>query len=290
VPNPSDIFFDFVLPALIVAAAWVIAWGRGRNGRWIGAPAVSAGFALAYCGIGGAPHWPPGSGDASFWLIWFAAPTALLGLLDAWLKPPLWLRAILLLILAAAGIKALAAPLGASGPPPGDFLIWTLIAAVFWLAWETFARRQPGALVPILMALTLGASGAVLGVSNNIKPSQGAVALAGMAIAAGLAVLIRRGVWLDRGAILAWIVPLLGLFLFVHLYSFTEPPPASVALILLAPVIALAGDRPRLRRGRWAMIIVPVILALAAAVGLSARQFLQSPAQTAPQGRQPGDF
>jgi hypothetical protein len=289
-PNLSDIFFDFLLPALIVAAAWVIAWRPKHNGRWIGALAVSGGFAIAYCGIGGAPHWPPGSGDASFWLIWFTAPTALLGLLDALIKPPLWLRAIILLFLVGAAAKALAAPLGSNGPTSQYLAIWWLAAVICWLAWESLAARKAGALGPVVLALTLAASAAVLALSNNIKPSQGAAALTGMAIAAGVLTFIRHGISLDRGAMLAWIVPLLGLFLFVHLYSYTEPPTACVVLILLAPILALAGDLPRLRRGRWAMILAPVVLALAVAVGLSARQFLQSPADTTPQGQQPGDF
>jgi hypothetical protein len=289
-PKLSDIFVDFILPALIVAAALAIAWRPKRNGRWIGALAVSAGFAIAYSGIGGSPHWPPGSGDASYWLIWFTVPTAVFGLFDAIVKPPSWAGALVLWILILPAIKAMAAPLGPHGASAAEIAIWTAMAVIWWLAWESLAARQPGPLAPTLLALALAASAAVMGVSNNIKPSQGAVALTGMAIAALILSCLIRGIYLDRSAMLGWIIPLLGLFLFVHLYSYTEPPTASVVLILLAPILALAADLPGLRRGRWAMILVPVILALAAAVGLSARQYLQSPAAAAPQGQQPGDY
>ena len=301
-PNISDILRDFVVPALIVAAAFAIGWwpgGKGRDGRWIGAIAVSAAFAAAYCAIGGTPRWPPGTGDASYWLIWLAAPTALLGWLDALLRPPTWLRAGLLLVLMRIAAAIIIAPLVPRSGDSAMSTLWlmqisldvvALAATVWWLAWETLAVRPAtgGMFTPVLLVVVLAGAAAILGLSNNVKPSQVVVALAGTAIVAVLAAW-RWQVKLDRGAMLAWSVPLPLLLLFVHFYSYTEPPAVCVVLLLATPLLAFAGDLPMFRDWRpgwrWTVRLAPVVLALAAAAGMTARAFASSPVD---QGQQSG--
>jgi hypothetical protein len=268
-PTPGEIVFNFILPALIVAGGlWLF------PKPWIGAIVVSAAFALADSGIAGRPHWPPGSGDASFWLVWFTIPIALLGLLDALLKPPHWLRAGLLFVLVRLCARLLLAPLTAHAAPVDlwSMEIWldALGAAVvvWWLGMETLAG-QPAPLFSIVLFIVCAGAAAVLGLSNDIKPSQAAAALTGMAIMTVLASFWRHAA-LDHGLALAFAMPLFGLFTLVHFYYYTEPPAASVALLAIAPLLALGfGGR------RWAIRLIPVVLTVAAAVGLSARQFLQ---------------
>jgi hypothetical protein len=285
-PRPIDILIDFVLPALIVAAGMGLAWWRG-DGRWMGGVAVSAAFAVAYIAIGGKPRWPPGTGDASYWLIWFTVPTAMVGLIDALLLRRLrswqWLRAALPYFLALVAINLLVGPL-TRGPAGIHVNAYALSSAfiIWFVAWETLAEKNSGPTVPILMVLTLAATGLLLVLSANVKPSQGVVAMTGTAVvAAGLAWLNPK-LTLDRGAILAWSVPLLGLLAFVHYYSYTEPPFGSVAMILCTPVVALVGELPAARRWspvrRWTLRLVPVVLVLGAAVGLSVRQYFQAEA------------
>jgi hypothetical protein len=160
----------------------------------------------------------------------------------------------------------------------------TILGSAAWLAWfivwVTMARKNSGPLVPVLMALALAASGLMLILSNNIKPSQGVIALTGTAAVAAVVGWLRPNLSLNAGAILAWTFPLLGLGTLVHFYSYTEPPAGSVGLILLAPLLALAGDLPAVRRWsprrRATLRLVPFVLALAAAVGLSVRQYFQA--------------
>jgi hypothetical protein len=56
-PTVHEILTGFVLPSILAAVALTIAWfprGKGRDGRWMGALAISGAFALADCVIGGA--------------------------------------------------------------------------------------------------------------------------------------------------------------------------------------------------------------------------------------------
>jgi len=266
----------------------------------MGGMAVSAAFAVAYIAIGGKPRWPPGSGDASFWLIWFTVPTAGVGLFDALvlrrLKSWQWVRALLPWVLARIALELLTAPLAKTiGPGLGSTLYSLSTLFLLWfVVWETMAERIPGTFVPILMTITLAATGAVLVLSANVKPSQGVVAMTGTAVVAVVLGWLRPKMTLDRGAILAFIFPLLGLLAFVHYYSYTEPTYGSVGLILIAPVLALAGDLPAARRWsplrRWTLRLVPVALALAGAIALSVRQYLQSEAPAAQHAGQQDEY
>ena len=288
-PTPKEILLDFILPACLTGVAFLIGYWPRRNGRWIGAIAFGAGFALADCQIAGAPRWPPGTGDAAFWIVWFTAPIALLGWLDALLCPPNWLRTGLLYVLVRVGIALLIAPvIPKSGADANSTIWWTEIwldcfgaaAAIFWLGLETLAERTPGTLLPILLVLTFGGAAAVLGLSDNVRSSQECAALGGLALAG--AILARPlGLAFDRGAVLAAIAPMLGMFAFAHFYSYTEPSVASIALLLVAPLLAWCGETKIGRKlppaARWAVRLIPVVLALALAVLMTAHPFQQSP-------------
>jgi hypothetical protein len=109
-----------------------------------------------------------------------------------------------------------------------------------------------------------------------------AVALMGMAVAATVVAWIWKSISLARGGILAWVVPVLGTLAVVHFYYYTEPPTATVALLLIAPLLAFCGDLPAARKlgakGRLTVRLAPVVLAVLAGVGLAALQFFHSQA------------
>jgi hypothetical protein len=305
-PTAGEILQDFVLPAIIVAVGLVIGvwpWGRKPgDGRWIGAIAVSAAFALADCGIGGTPRWPPGSGDASYWLVWFAIVVALAGLLDALLKPPFWLRAGVIFVLMRAGGALLVTPLVPHGA--GDAAaIWSmgigldiaaLAATLWWMGLETFAEKNPGPVTPLVLTITLLGLGGALALGNDIKPSQLAVALMGMAIAATVVAAIWKNISLARGAILAWVVPVLGTLAVVHFYYYTEPPALAVGLLLIAPLLAFCGDLPAAQKlgpkGRLTVRLAPVALAVLAGLGLAAQQFFHSQANDSKTASQQDEY
>jgi hypothetical protein len=84
------------------------------------------------------------------------------------------------------------------------------------------------------------------------------------------------------------------MLLFVHFYSYTEPPGVAVGLYLAAPLLAFVSDLPACRswnkKRRWTARLVPVLLALAAAAGLTARQFLAAADDQTPVSCHPEDL
>jgi hypothetical protein len=301
-PTATDILLGFILPAILVGVAMVIGWWPKRDGRWIGAIEFSVAFALAACSIAGAPRWPPGTGDASSWLVWFTIPIGLLGFLDALLRPPTWFRALLLFILVRIGAGLLIAPTIQNSGTQALSTLWSMnvwidcmaaAAVIFWVSLETLAGRVSGVTIPLLLFLTFGAAAAIFGLSDNAKQSEEAAALSGLALAV---VILARPLRIsaDRGMVLAAFVPLVGMLTFVHVYSYTEPPPTSVALLLLAPLLGWCGELPAVKGmgagKQWAIKLIPVLLLLAAAIGITARQFLQSSDAAAKQSSQQQDF
>ena len=243
---PSEIFHNFILPALIAAVGLAFGWGLPalffksarrvpwREGRWIGGLAVGAGFAAAECAIGGAPPWPPGKGDAGYWLIWFTVPVAALGLLDALFRPPTWLRAGVLFVAVRVGLRALVAPLAARADAGAAWSAETWLdglggaVTLWWLALERQAERMHRGVAPVVLAMVLAGAAAVFGLSDNVKPSLAAAALAAMAVAAALLAWPLKDLSLGRGAVLAFVVPLFGLLAFIHFYYDSQPPAASL--------------------------------------------------------------
>ena len=289
-PTGPEILFDYVLPSLIVGV------GLALNRAWLTGLAVAIAWIVAACGIGGTPHWPPGSGDASYWLVWVSVPIAVLALLDALLKPPIWLRLPALLVLFGGCEALLLRPLAAH--PPSLAGVWLIAiaagAGLWWTSIEVCAQRFSGGFSGALVALQFAGAAAVLGISNDIKPSQECVALMGTALAAAMATgLWRRRLPLARGPALVWAVPLAGTFIVVHFYYYTEPPAAAVGLVLVSPILAFIADLPLLRRQgrRWQATIrlAAMLLAIGAAAGLSARQAAAAnqPGQT---GSQNADY
>lgn len=296
-PTPGEIFLQFVLPALLVGVALLIGWWKTRNGRWIGAIAISGGFALSACGIGGLPHWPPGSGDASFWLVWFAIPVGLLGLLDALFRPPIYLRVILVfLLLRIESGEILAAmlsrPVSSGGVSPLWLYCFATFGTVIWLLLETLAARASGMTLGVTLTFLFAFAGAILGISDNVKASKEAVAIMGMSIAA--TVLARPlKICFDRSILLAVLVPLLGILVFVNFYSYTPPPIGSVILLLIAPISAWCGDLPGIKKWRpgkrLALRLIAVGLSLAAAFAVTAHDVLQPSRSADKQSTMQGD-
>jgi hypothetical protein len=293
VPTIGDILLEFLLPALIVAAGFFFGFKLGRWGQWLFTVACAAGFALADCRIAGTPRWPPGNGDVSYWIIWFSIPLAALGILDSLLRPPLFVRALVILMLARLAIRALLAPVE---PKDIELIVdaLSLVATVWWLAMESLAQRRPGMTMPLVLFLTFAGAAGLLALSNNIKPSQAAATLAAMSAGISIVAWIMPQLSLAQGPILVLGVPLLALLVLVHFYYYTEPPLASVVLLLTAPLFAWLGEWDAILRlrpaWRWLIRLTPVVLALALAAGWCVRQNMADSAAKAAQNSSPGDF
>jgi hypothetical protein len=144
-------------------------------------------------------------------------------------------------------------------------------AAVFllWSSLDPLAKRQPGGLVPGLLALAACAAGAVLEGAAFAKLVQLALALAAVLAACAVCSLGRLPRAYARGMVPGVAVALPGLLLNGYYYTSAEISVASFALALAAPLGLWAGAVPALRDAKgWrralvqgAAVLVPAGLA-----------------------------
>jgi len=276
----SVILLGFLLPALIAAVG--LAWGW----RWIGPAVVCGAFALAFWKVRQAPGWPPGRADVVDWIFYFAVAIGLLGTIDALLRPPLWLRAVLLVVLWRIMVRTLLQRLAADSlPVPAEQAIdlTTLAALLWWLGLENLAEKNPSFIAPLLLAILSGASAVLLFGWGTMEEAKLAAAIGGISLAATAACVIRRRSSPPRGAASALGLVLLLLLVHGYFYAPDELPAAQQiysGIFLVSPLLAFAGDLPGPRRWRppWRLAarLLPVLLAVGAAAACSAHDFLQA--------------
>ncbi|MGD1278708.1 MAG: hypothetical protein ABR964_15960 [Tepidisphaeraceae bacterium] len=276
----STILLGFVLPALIAAVG--LAWGW----RWIGPTVMCGAFALAFWKVRQAPGWPPGAADVVDWIFYFAVAIGLLGTIDVLLCPPLWLRALVLLVLWRIMVRTLLQRLAADSldiPAEQGIDLTTLAALIWWLGLENLAQKNPSFLAPLLLAILSGASAVLLFCWGTMEEAKLAVSIGAIALAATAACAIRRPAAPLRGAASALGLVLLLLLVHAYFYAPDEIPPAQqfwAAVFVLSPLLAFAGDLPGVQRWppfwRLAARLLPVLLAAGAAAAFSLRLVLQA--------------
>ena len=275
----TQIIYALVLPAVV--GALLAALGRWRGWRWVMPLAAGGAFLAAYAGLGmaslpprgsgtswlawaggGVPRLPPSNGID--WLFWLAIPVTALGLLDAVLGGRWgWVLG------ASAGAVGLGIlrPLSASVEPQ---TLWTTVAALTvagaLLAWvAAVAERRIGPVWTIgAFAAALGAAG-VMVMSSNLQT----VGIYGLAAASGvapIALLAGRKVQAGRSVAVVAAPLLAGLLVAGRFYPDPGVPVVGGLVILLAPVLLLAGAFLPVRR-EWVRGVVAV-LAVAIAVGV----------------------
>lgn len=246
-----------VLPALIAATAYLLAWqpwraGRQVRGGWGGPLALGAAYLAAHLAISGRPRMP--AIEATEWLFHLAAVATLLALLQ-----PLWRR---------AGAERL--ELGIRMPLFGTLLWfslqpfiehhWTRPAAACWLigllvlllalaeVLDRLARleRRPEVLASLWILLSTGTA-LTLALSGTARIAQlcGATTAA-VAVGWLLSWLSRRPALGPRAVSLAAV--LLGGFV-LDGYFFAGVPTASAVLLLGAAPLAWWAERGRREGG-----------------------------------------
>lgn len=279
------------VPAMAVPIGMMLAWRIWRaparaDGRWSGAPLIVLGFGLAFWQVRGAPGWP--LTDVTNWFFWIAILLIPLGVLDAYIRPPLWARSIILVLLWRMAVRALLAPLipraisGAAVEYWLDLLSLTMLA--WWLGLETLAERLPGVATPMVLTLTAIGTAATLGFWQILTSAALAGAIAVMCGGATVAVLAHPRIAVSRGLTMAAV--LLLQLLLIHGYFYTDAPIDAatrwrLALLIVAPLGAFAGDfgyPRRWRSGRLLMRLLPVAIAIAASVAWAAVSFRRSDA------------
>jgi hypothetical protein len=290
--TPLQILTGLVLPAVIVGLGLALAWRpwRGRAGadvRWISAPLAAGGFAIAYWNFEPKAGWPP-TANIIYLLLYFAAPIAVLGMADALLKPPLWLRTYLLMLLWWLAVSLLLRPL--MNQPNHGFApeMWidamSLITVMWWLTFERLAEHSPGVTAPLLLALFSCGGAVLLALGWHIQSSATmAASLMGMSIAAAVLGACSSRVSFSRG--FAQTIVLLLQLVLIHGYFYTDDALTArqelwAALFAMAPLLAFIGDLPLLRRrppaARLAARVLPLVILLGIICALTVRDYVHA--------------
>lgn len=290
--TPLQIVAGTVLPAVLVGLAILLAWRPWNrrataDARWIFAPIVGIGFCIAYRNFELKLGWPPGA-NVLFLLFYFAVLVGVLGLLDSLFKPPLWLRALVLLILWRIFVRLLLLPQIPRGISASSAELWidalALVALVWWLTFEHLADRSPGIVTPLLLAAMAGTSAILLAMGWHIQASAAmAGALLAMSVAATVLAFWDSRIAFSRG--FAQTIVLLLQIVLIHGYFYTDDALRSdqqiwAGLFLASPLLAIAGDLPFLRRKhhawRLAARVIPVLIALGIVCAATIRDYVRA--------------
>jgi hypothetical protein len=281
-----------VLPAVLLALAMLLAWRpwnrrASNDARWIFGPMVGLGFCIAYFNFELKLGWPPNA-NVLYLLFYFAIPLALWGLLDGLFKPPMWLRAVLLLLIWRMFVRLLLLPQvpremsGAAGELWVDAI--SLIALIWWLTFEHLAERSPGVMTPMVLAAISVASAVVLALGWHIQASG---VMAGTLVAMSVAAMV-LAIWNGRISFshgFGETTSLFLLLLLIHGYFYTDDALTNqqqiwAGLLLASPLLAFVGDLPVFRKRhpaiRLAARMIPVLIVLGIVCGQTVRDYLQA--------------
>jgi hypothetical protein len=259
-----------VTAAVLLAARWSGLAAGARGDRVAGALGLMAGFVAARVVLEWLQWLPENPWD---WLPYLVLLAAAAGLIDP--GPPAKLLRWPVRLAVAAGAAWLLVPDLPDMEPARPVWLAATAAAVFllWSLLDPPAARQPGGLLPGLLALAMGAAAAVLEGAAFLKLVQVAAALAGILAAGAVCSLGRTPRGYARGMVPGVAVVLPGLLLNGYLNCMTEVPPASFLLALAAPLGLWVGAVPPLRdaKGWWPVLVqcAAVLLPAGLAAGLA---------------------
>ncbi len=232
---------------------------------------VGGGFLLAHAGLVGLPSW----GAWEHQPAWVAIAATTAALPFALVKPGCsWGRAVTAATIAAViGWLVIVPAIGSewqeTSAGVGWLLVLALASAVVLDSTARLAATTPGAIVPVILALTAAGSAALCLASHYAKFALSSFAVAMLIVPAGAVLLFRRRAFIGQGAVLVANALLLALLLGGFLHSLADDRVA-------APWFLLAGGAPLFARlvdigggQRSLMTDVLRIAATAAAVGVA---------------------
>ncbi|HEV3163424.1 MAG TPA: hypothetical protein VGZ22_05245 [Isosphaeraceae bacterium] len=268
-------------PAAVAAAVLVIAfWLARRSGRsWLRDAgevlALGLGYLAGHQATIGSPPMPLSlSMEAMHWLGFVAVAAILVGLIEAFLPAPSWLRWLL-----RAGLVVLTVWLVANSlldPQRDDRLSWPslaaaiLIALAFWANLQSLADRQAGRGVPLAIMVLAGSACPIILMAGIIVVAELAAALWFCTFAVLVAAWLDRGTSLARGGVTVVASLLIGLVLNGLYYG--DLPPATAILMALAPAglwLGRIGSLQRHPRWRATACSLAVLLPLVAALAIT---------------------
>jgi hypothetical protein len=299
---PGAIFWGFVLPGLVVAAALAVGWQVWRkegklDGRWVNGPAIAGAFALAFWDLQPNKPWPAGAAvraNVENWIFYFAIIVAALSLMEGLGRPRRRLGAIILVILWHMAAQTLLNPLIPRTVLPKIAELWidgaVLTVLVWWLTMQSLAQRIAGITVPLVMGIVTGGTAVTLLSWHLI----GAAMLAGVIGVFCAVVFIlaawRRRVSLSHGGVTAMVASLQLLVVYGYFYSpdtFGADQNVRTGLLMASPLLAFVGDLPGVRRWRpgWRLAsrVIPLLILVGIVVGFNVRAYLADAAAQASQ-------
>lgn len=285
-PTKTDILLGIVLPAVFSGLLFVIAWRPWNrtstaDGRWAGPVTLGGAFVWAYWRLAGISGFPLQS--QSQWIVYAMIAAVGFGVVDALVRPPLWIRLPIVLAVMAATIWLLICKLVPGSFTPAQARLWTAALAVasslWWLSMETLAERAPGVTMPfVLLPFAVGCAAVTAMVDGVVtQPMVAGAVAAALGMAAAVALWSRGRFSLVRGGVFAAAVALLGLLIFGFFWAPDDPTPktmAAHAMLFLAPLLAWIGFVPGVRRlppvVRTTIGVLAVLAVVGVAVGLAA--------------------
>jgi hypothetical protein len=269
------LLYGVAVPAAVTAALLLLPLrlrpGLGEPAvRCLGALAVAAGFVAGGTALGLLPLRPELPWD---WLPWLGlAAVASAAPLPGLLRVALWLSV-------AALTAWRVVPVGDGGEVPVGRCRLTIAMGVLTLGLlAPLARRRPGPLVPLLLALVAAGGAVVIEQSANAKYAQLAGTLAAALGAVALAAVVSPNRAVATGAVLVTAVLLPGLLAEGYFNNFGDVPLTSFVLAAATPLGLAVPELPGLRAlsPRWSaavrMLAVLVPLAVAVVLGLRAEE------------------
>ena len=262
-------FLPGILAALLVSGAIAMVGRLWKANSWADAIAIGVGYAVGHVVTAGWPAFPPI--EATQWLPYFGIAVTVLAMIDALLRPPGSVRAVVW-FLCSAGILLL---LLISRFQYG----WSLFTGVLWIAGlatalllltsflDKTARRDASISLPLILAIVAGGTGLALMLSGSMLLGQLAFVLAGAFGAIVIVGMLLPNAINGRG--IAPVSATLLCALWLSGYFFSDLPPVSGLLLLVSPIPALMlvlfDESGSPRRGlllRTILVAVPVILAV----------------------------
>jgi len=215
------------------------------------------------------PGWLP-NGRRISWVAWSAIVGAFAGLLIR--RPSTRIAGQALWAAVAAAMAVRVIPASSLTEPVWLVPSFVFLAGLIAHGMLRLSEVRPGALVPLVMAMSLGAAGTVI-IHAHSKSVMDIAVVGGVCFVgiASVAIFTKA----DCGAAMPGAALLLVGVLYAG-YHETESlvPKAAFVLPAFAPVVALVGLIPALERrtprSRNAAVLVPVLLVLSTAVALAA--------------------
>jgi hypothetical protein len=282
--SADDLIWGIAVPAVTAALAMALAWrpwcrdAPVAGGYWGGVAALSLSFALASLGILQRLPIPPR--EATHWLFVIAIGALPVGLIDALVPVPAWVRWLAACLWFAAFNWLLLRPLNLVNALSSTALVsWlvllTFLAVIWWMWLDPFAERQRGPLIVVQLLVVAAAVAMVLMLSGSKLLGQlgGVVAaITGSCLAVSL---LAKQVSLARGGVFTFVSLITGLLICGHFYA--DLSRLNGGLLLTAGLLTTAGNFvPSLAMLGWkrlAILILPVLVPAIAAVSIAAFEF-----------------